>query len=74
MLLLQANLLWIPLDSSYNTNQAWLDENFRKTTRDELVIFEGQNVLTPGAIQQVGEVTDYINHHLPLVIVQQRSG
>ena len=33
----RANKLWIPPDSSYNTNQDWLDNNYKKNTREEVL-------------------------------------
>ena len=49
----KANLLWIPLDSEYNSNTDWLENNFEKDTRDELVVFESENVLTPDSLKHV---------------------
>ena len=49
----KANLLWIPLESEYNSNTDWLEKNFEKDTRDELVVFESGNVLTPESLKQV---------------------
>ena len=48
-----ANLLWIPLASPYNTNQAWLDTHFKNGDRAEIVIFQSENVLTPKALKEV---------------------
>jgi len=48
-----ANLLWIPLASPYNTNQAWLDTHFKNKDRIEVVIFKASNVLTPKALQEM---------------------
>ena len=47
-----ANLLWIPIDSPYNTNQAWLDAHFKNGDRAEIVIFQSENVLTPKALKE----------------------
>jgi hypothetical protein len=33
--------------------QAWLDEHFKKTERDQLMLFTAENVLTPAALRQV---------------------
>ena len=33
--------------------QAWLDGNFKKTIRNEMIIMRGDNVLTPQAVQKV---------------------
>ena len=49
----KANLLWIPLESEYNSNTEWLENNFEKDTRDELVVFESENVLTPDSLKHV---------------------
>jgi len=48
-----ANLLWIPLASPYNTNQAWLDAHFANKDRIEVAIFKTNNVLTPSALKQM---------------------
>jgi len=48
-----ANLLWIPLASPYNTNQAWLDTHFANKDRVEVVIFKANNVLTPTALKEM---------------------
>jgi len=48
-----ANLLWIPLASPYNTNQAWLDTHFKNGDRAEIVIFQSENVLTPKALKEM---------------------
>jgi len=49
----KANLLWIPLESEYNTNQNWLDDHFKKNTREEVAVFVSDNVLTPDALRQM---------------------
>ena len=65
----QANLLWIPAESEYNlhqvlsstgsqyctarVSQAWLDTNFPSNSRDEIVLFRAENVLTPQSLQQM---------------------
>lgn len=49
----KASLLWIPPTSQYNTNEAWLDKNFKKNERIELVMFKSENVLTPGALKKM---------------------
>ena len=46
-------MLWIPLESEYNSNTDWLENNFEKDTRDELVVFESENVLSPDSLKQV---------------------
>jgi len=48
-----ANLLWIPLASPYNTNQAWLDTHFKNKDRVEVAIFKTNNVLTPTALKEM---------------------
>jgi len=52
----KANMLWIPKESEYNTNQAWLDANFEKDTRDEVLVFESENVLTPDSLKYMYQV------------------
>ena len=49
----QANLLWIPADSDYNTREDWLDINFKSKSRDEIILFSNENVLTPESIKEV---------------------
>ena len=48
-----ANLLWINRDSLYNVNEAWLSENFQKNQRQQVIIVEGDNVLTVQSINKV---------------------
>ena len=50
----KANMLWIPPESPYNTNKKWLDTHFEKDTRDQVVVFESENILTPDSIKYVG--------------------
>ena len=49
----QANLLWIPADSDYNTREDWLDMNFKSKSRDEIILFSSENILTPESIKEV---------------------
>jgi len=49
----KANLLWIPPDSTYNTNQEWIDNNFKKNTREEFLLFKADNILTPKSLQHM---------------------
>ena len=49
----KANMLWIPPNSTYNTNQEWLNKNFKKTRRNEFMMIKSDNVLTPKALQKV---------------------
>ena len=49
----KANMLWIPPNSSYNTNQEWLNKNFKKTRRNEFMMIKSENVLTPKSLQKV---------------------
>merc|ERR1719264_2493986 len=49
----RANLLWIPPDSDYNIKEAWLDSNFRVSTRDQLIMFRSKNILTPAALKEI---------------------
>jgi len=57
----KANLLWIPANSSYNNNKDWLDTNFKKTIRNEMMIMKGENVLTPKAIQKMYRIYQTVN-------------
>merc|ERR1719210_916959 len=49
----RANLLWIPPDSDYNIKEAWLESNFRVSTRDQLIMFRKDNILTPTALKEM---------------------
>merc|ERR1740123_814402 len=49
----RANLLWIPPDSDYNIKEAWLDSNFKVATRDQLIMFRSENILTPAALKEM---------------------
>lgn len=57
----KANLLWIPPDSSYNTNQDWVDRNFKKNTREEFLLFKSDNVLTPESLRHMFKVHQAVN-------------
>jgi len=52
----RANLLWIPADSEYNTNQEWLDIYFKKNERIQIVLLKSENVLTPHALKKMFEL------------------
>ena len=41
-------------EKKYFCIQAWLDNNFKKNDRPELVIYQSDNVLTPQALKEVG--------------------
>jgi len=58
----KANHLWIPVDSSYNSNKAWLDLNFKKSIRTEMAIMRADNVLTPQAVHKMLEVYEKVNN------------
>ena len=60
----QANLLWIPADSDYNTREDWLDSNFKSKSRDEIILFSNENVLTPDSIKEVKDVLYFITETL----------
>jgi predicted RND superfamily exporter protein len=51
-----ANLLWIPADSSYNVNEDWLEQFFKKDERDQIVLFQSENVLTPKALNEMFDI------------------
>jgi len=51
-----ANLLWIPADSPYNVNEDWLELNFKKNERDQIVLFKTDNVLTPKALNEMFDI------------------
>ena len=65
----KANLLWIPLNSPYNTHQvghvsstptpqAWVEENFQKHDRPQIVTYQSDNVLTPQSLIEVFITSD----------------
>jgi len=58
----KANQLWIPVNSSYNSNKAWLDLNFKKSIRTEMVIMRADNILTPHAMHKMLEVYQRVNN------------
>jgi len=58
----RANKLWIPADSPYNVNEAWLEEFFKKDQRDQSVIIKGENVLTPEAIQEMLNIYEKVRN------------
>ena len=47
--------MWIPEDSKYISNKAWIDENFVGTgQRGQYLLFRSEkNILTPDALQRV---------------------
>eukprot|EP00092_Neocalanus_flemingeri_P026887 GFUD01029143.1.p1 GENE.GFUD01029143.1~~GFUD01029143.1.p1 ORF type:complete len:1040 (-),score=194.28 GFUD01029143.1:157-3276(-) len=52
----KANHLWIPPGSEFNLHQKWVDENFKKNTREESVLFMSDNVLTAESLRQMQQV------------------
>jgi len=58
----QANLLWIPLESDYNVKQEWLDNNFNSNSRDEIMLFGSENVLTPESLKEMYQVYKKISN------------
>ena len=49
----RAEKLWIPSDSPYIDNKAWIDNEYPKSRRVQLALFEADNVLTPEALLHV---------------------
>ena len=49
----QANLLWINSDSSYNIHEKWLQNNFKKNERAQILLVKNDNILTPESINLV---------------------
>lgn len=45
--------LWIPSTSPFKSNKEWRNKHFQRNTRYENILFKGENVLTPEALQQV---------------------
>ena len=56
----QANLLWINSDSSYNIHEKWLQNNFKKNERAQILLVKSDNVLTPESINLVSICNDMI--------------
>merc|ERR1719278_1786577 len=52
----RANFLWIPPDSDYNIKEAWLDANYVTSTRDQLILFRSENILTPESLKEMFNV------------------
>ena len=46
--------LWIPSTSPFKSNKEWKNTHFKKNTRYENIMFNGDNVLTPKGLKQVG--------------------
>ena len=57
----RADHLWIPSTSSFKEKQEWKNENFKKHTRYQNVIFRSVNILTPAGIKQI------LNIHLKML-------
>ena len=51
----ESDKMWIPEDSKYISNKAWIDENFVGTgQRGQYLLFRSEkNILTPDALQNV---------------------
>ena len=47
--------LVLELTLTHYYQQAWVDRNFKKNEREEVVIFQSDNVLTPQALKEVIE-------------------
>lgn len=56
----QANLLWINSDSSYNIHEQWLQNNFKKNQRAQILLVKNDNVLTPESINLVSRCVDIV--------------
>ena len=54
---------------TYFCIQAWLDDNFKKNDRPELVIYQSDNVLTPQALKEVGYKKDVQSNFCPQMLV-----
>lgn len=52
----QANLLWINSDSSYNIHEKWLQNNFKKNERAQILLVKNDNILTPESINLVSSI------------------
>ncbi|TRY67572.1 hypothetical protein TCAL_07820 [Tigriopus californicus] len=53
----RAEKLWIPSDSPYIANKAWLDQNYPQTRRQHFALFVSEtNILTPEALMEMFRV------------------
>ena len=48
--------LWIPSTSKFRQNTQWKNENFKKNSRYQNVIFKSDNILTPEGVQKMFRV------------------
>ena len=57
--------MWIPEDSKYISNKAWIDENFVGTgQRGQYLLFRSEkNILTPDALQNVSSFRIRLQHY-----------
>ena len=57
--------MWIPEDSKYISNKAWIDENFVGTgQRGQYLLFRSEeNILTPDALQRVSSFRIRLEHY-----------
>ena len=68
-----ANLLWINRDSLYNVNEKWLSENFQNNQRQQVIIVEGDNVLTTQSINKVSDNIIWLSKHQPDHFITEKS-
>ena len=60
----RAHHLWIPENSNYNINQKWIEKNFRKDERLNILMFKSNNVLTPEVLNKVSSRNFHIKYHM----------
>ena len=61
---LPGQLIKQELTLTHYYQQAWVDRNFKKNEREEVVIFQSDNVLTPQALKEVIEGNINLNTNL----------
>ena len=61
----ESDKMWIPEDSKYISNKAWIDENFVGTgQRGQYLLFRSEkNILTPDALQNVSRFRIRLQHY-----------
>ena len=58
---LRGERLWLPLESDFNRNSDWLDKNYKRNVRNEQILVNADNVLTPEGIKQVQELKHFLD-------------
>ena len=53
--------LWVPPDSSYSRQVAWLDKHFHSNDRLQVMLFTSDNVLTPDGLREMFHLHQSVN-------------